>query len=173
MKIRSKMKVQKIEPQMAPMIDVVFLLLIFFMLTLKIIAPEGDFNINMPTQAPGPPPEDLPHLPAIKVRLRATPDGSLAQISLGLRSLGNDAKAFERLNYEILNIIGRPGNPHAKEIEVEIDADYDLHYRYVISAVGACTGRLDPSGQKVIRYIEKIKFTPPKRPPRSAPAAGG
>ncbi len=33
---------------MTPMIDVVFQLLIFFMLTLKIIAPEGDFNINMP-----------------------------------------------------------------------------------------------------------------------------
>ncbi len=41
-------KNEKIEPQMAPMIDVVFQLLIFFMLTLKITSPEGDFNINMP-----------------------------------------------------------------------------------------------------------------------------
>ena len=36
------------EMDITPMIDIVFLLLIFFMLTLKILAPEGDFNINMP-----------------------------------------------------------------------------------------------------------------------------
>ena len=48
MKLRHKGEAEKIETQMAPMIDVVFQLLIFFMLTLKILAPEGDFNINMP-----------------------------------------------------------------------------------------------------------------------------
>ena len=48
MQFRNQKTAEKIEPQMAPMIDVVFLLLIFFMLTLKIISPEGDFNINMP-----------------------------------------------------------------------------------------------------------------------------
>ena len=34
------------------MIDIVFQLLIFFMLNLKIVAPEGNFNINMPIAAP-------------------------------------------------------------------------------------------------------------------------
>ena len=49
MKIRSRSgDGEKIETQMAPMIDVVFQLLIFFMLTLKIIEPEGDFSISMP-----------------------------------------------------------------------------------------------------------------------------
>ena len=32
---------------MTPMIDVVFQLMIFFMLTFNIIAPEGDFDVRM------------------------------------------------------------------------------------------------------------------------------
>ena len=36
------------------MIDVVFLLLAFFIMTFKIVAPEGDFRVNMPQAAPVP-----------------------------------------------------------------------------------------------------------------------
>ena len=43
---------QKVELQMTPMIDIVFQLLIFFIITFKIVAPEGDFNIKMPLAAP-------------------------------------------------------------------------------------------------------------------------
>ena len=42
----------KIELQMTPMIDIVFQLLIFFIMTFKIVAQEGDFNINMPQASP-------------------------------------------------------------------------------------------------------------------------
>ena len=48
---------------MTPMIDMVFQLLIFFILTLNIVDPEGDFNLRLPkpgsaqaqqiSQAPG------------------------------------------------------------------------------------------------------------------------
>jgi len=164
MKIRNiGVEGEKIAPQMAPMIDVVFQLLIFFMLTLKIIAPEGDFNINMPIGQPTEQQTDN-QFPDIKVHLVANETGGLESVMLGRRDLGNDHQAFDRLNSQILQILGgRPGSPLAKDIEVEIKADYGLHYEYTIQAVGACTGRLGPDGQ-VIRYIEKIKFTPPERP---------
>ena len=42
----------KIELQMTPMIDIVFQLLVFFIMTFKIVAQEGDFNIKMPVSAP-------------------------------------------------------------------------------------------------------------------------
>ena len=45
---RQRKQQEKLETNMSAMIDVVFQLLIFFMLTLKLIEPEGDFNINMP-----------------------------------------------------------------------------------------------------------------------------
>lgn len=164
MKVRGSGKTpDKIEQQMTPMIDVVFQLLIFFMLTLKIIAPEGDFNINMPIGAPAEQQNDEIVLPDIKVHLVAGPGGGLESVMLGRRNLGNDNQAFDRLNNEILKIIGKPGNPLTKDVEVEIKADYNLQYGYTVQAIGACTGRLDSKGN-LVRYIEKIKFTPPVRP---------
>ena len=162
MKLRSSgREAEKIEPQMAPMIDVVFQLLIFFMLTLNIVEPEGDFNVNMPITDNSTPSEDPDIFPDIKVRLVANEDGSLNTIRLGQVNLGNGPNVFAGLNNEILKIIGKPGNPITKDMEVEIEADYNLHYEYTLKAVSACTGRLDSSGKHIIRYIEKIKFAPP------------
>jgi len=154
----------KVEIPMAPMIDIVFQLLIFFMLNLKIIAPEGNFDINMPIGAPTPKNEDDVNLPDIKVGLRSDAEGNLTQLTLGQKNLGNDDAAFDRLSGEILKIIVRPGNPLTKDIEVEIDADYELQYKYVIRAVSRCTGRLDQQTGQLVRYIEKIKFAPPHEP---------
>ena len=42
----------KIPIDMTPMIDIVFQLLTFFCMTLKVSAAEGDFNIKMPLAAP-------------------------------------------------------------------------------------------------------------------------
>jgi biopolymer transport protein ExbD len=148
---------------MSAMIDIVFQLLIFFMITLQIAEPEGDFNINMPAQ--GSPNQNSENdLPDIKVKLQANPDGTLAGLFLGQRNLGVSPSAFERLNIEILKIIGRPGDPITKDMAVEIDADYNLHFSNVINAVGACTGRVDKRSGNIVKYIEKIKFKPPTSP---------
>jgi biopolymer transport protein ExbD len=152
----------KVDIPMAPMIDIVFQLLIFFMLNLKIVAPEGNFNVNMPIGAPSPANPDDPQTPDIKVRLLADDLGNLAQVQLGDNRLGNDQRAFDRLNSEILKLIGPPGAARANDVQVEIDADYDLRYEYIIRAVSKCTGRLDSRGN-VIRYVEKIKFAPPHK----------
>jgi biopolymer transport protein ExbD len=150
---------EKIPIDMTPMIDCVFQLIIFFMLTLKIRANEGDFNINMPLGAGV---GQSAELPPIKVRLEANPDGTLRSVGLGRQSLGNDARAFGLLNQEVLGLVGRPGAAFSKDIEVEIDADYELHYQHVVSAMTACTGRLDPKTKEPIRFVEKIKFAPPR-----------
>lgn len=165
MKFRSSgRKAEKIEAQMTPMIDVVFQLLIFFMLTLKIIAPEGDFNINMPIAAPSETKTDEPLLPDIKIRLVAAPSGELASLRLNSRDLGNGDEAFERLNGEILRILGNPADPANKDMEVEIDADYNLNYRYTVQAIASARGRIDRKTGTMVSYIEKIKFAAPRRP---------
>ncbi|MCA9087051.1 MAG: biopolymer transporter ExbD [Planctomycetaceae bacterium] len=152
----------KVEVNMAAMIDVVFQLLIFFMLTLKILAPEGDFNINMPLGAVGTPdPTQTPPMD-LKVTLQANEDGTLNQLFFGGRGLGNDFPAcFERLNFEIAQVAGS-GQATGEDIEVEIKPDYNLHYRYIVRAISACRGRM--VGNKMITYIEKIKFAPIERP---------
>ena len=163
MKLSKSSAPSKVDIPMAPMIDIVFQLLIFFMLNLKIVAPEGNFNINLPISAPSNAPADI-NLPDIKVGLRSDLDGNLPQLTLGGNNLGNNEAAFDRLNKEILTLIGRPGNPLTKEIEVELDADYECQYKYVVKAISRCTGRFDPQTQQVARYVEKIKFAPPHKP---------
>lgn len=163
MKLAKPPSNSKVEIPMAPMIDIVFQLLIFFMLNLKIVAPEGNFNINLPVSAPSNATQDV-SLPDIKVALRSDREGNLVSLSLGGNNLGNDNRAFDRLNQEILKIIGRPGNPATKDIEVELDADYECQYRYVVKAISRCTGRFDPQTQQIARYVEKIKFAPPHKP---------
>lgn len=163
---KERQEPEKLEMNMSAMIDVVFQLLVFFMLTLKIVEPEGDFNINMPAVgAPTQPTVDI-QLPDLKVRMRANPDGTLANMSFGQTSLGNDQDAFKRLNLEVFKVISQFGEDMAKDVEVEIDADYNLHFRHVINAVGACTGKVTEVGgeEKIVKYVEKIKFAPPKPP---------
>lgn len=154
---------EKIETQMAPMIDVVFQLLIFFMLTLKIIEPEGNFDINMPLGAPAQNDTSTADLPPLKVRLIADPDSrELADLQFNGQSLGRGPNAFLRLNSEILkavNALRAAGPENLDKQEVEIDPDYGLRYQNIIFAISSCSGRLDEKGN-TIRFISKIKFAP-------------
>ena len=162
MKLRNKSTgPAKTQADMTPMIDVVFQLMIFFMLTLKVVEPEGDFNINMPIGAPSSSP-DTPLLPDLKVRLQAGPSGKMTALLFNNRNLGSDEQAFQRLNSEVLRILGNPYDPINKDMEVELDADYNLDYLYTIKAMAACRGRMTNEG--MVSYIEKIKFAPPRRP---------
>jgi biopolymer transport protein ExbD len=79
---------QRIALNMTPMIDVCFQLIIFFLLSLRFYAPEGDFDINMPIAAPSTAVPSPDQIPVMKVRLRARGDGELAAIYFGDRSLG-------------------------------------------------------------------------------------
>jgi biopolymer transport protein ExbD len=152
----------KIEVQMAPMIDVVFQLLIFFMLTLKIIQPEGHFDINMPIGFSDQQPEITPQ--DIKVRLTANEDGSLQQVYFGANPLGSDSPAcFQRLNDQIAGVVGGAGHM-ADDVVVEIDAAYNLDYQYTVKAVSSCLGRIDPVTRRPVHFVSNIKFKPPERP---------
>lgn len=72
----------KIPIDMTPMIDVVFQLLTFFMLSMKTVLVEGDFSIRMPLGAGvRSTDEDVP--PPINVRMIAAADGSLADVKVG------------------------------------------------------------------------------------------
>ena len=79
---RTSKLVSKIDINMTPMIDVVFQLLTFFMLTLKTVIVEGDFNIRMPLGASAGAAEDNP-IPPLIVKMAATPEGRLADVRLG------------------------------------------------------------------------------------------
>ncbi|MHC2067416.1 ExbD/TolR family protein [Bremerella sp. T1] len=152
---------EKIEVQMTPMIDIVFQLLVFFIMTFKIVAMEGDFNINMPQAAQGAPSTNL-NVP-MKLKLRAGPNGALQSVALNSITFdGSVQEKFAKLQDQIVEQIGVSDGPSSlqEESEIEIDADYQLQYHYVIRAITAVTGRIDPKTGEVQKLVEKIKFAP-------------
>ncbi|MCH5376335.1 MAG: biopolymer transporter ExbD [Planctomycetes bacterium] len=155
-------KDDKVEVPMTPMIDIVFQLLVFFIMTFKIVSQEGDFNIKMPLAAPSEGLPDPDKLPPMKVRLLAGPSRQLTQISLNDKVLGT---SFTRLHNEIHDVIGDDRGPGSVQetAEVELDCDYNLRYEYVINAVTAVSGYLDENGN-IVKLVEKIKFAPPRPP---------
>ena len=159
MKIRNHDPDTKVELQMTSMIDVVFLLLIFFILTFKIVELEGDFSIRMPLASNEAGQMDDSELP-IKLRLIANDEGQLTSILLNDNDLGTD---FDQLRATILGIIGTNAgpSPSGEGPEVEIDTDYNLRYENVVNAITAVSGY--KVGGQPVKLIEKIKFAPPRR----------
>jgi len=162
MKFRNQAPKEKIELQMTPMIDIVFQLLIFFIMSFKIVSMEGDFNIRMPASAPNEGEPEEPLLPPMKLRMQAGPDGQLARMQLNEQSFGTD---FQQLHTYILDLVGSDAGPDAamEGAEVELDCDYQLHYEYVIEAITAVSG-YRTEDDEIVKLIERIKFSPPNKP---------
>ncbi len=143
--------------QMTAMIDIVFLLLVFFVMTFKIIAPEGDFNIKMPAQAAQGTP-DITAIPPMQIRLTASENGQIAGIRFGESTVDG----FEDLRTKVREIVGdEPGPGSLESTEIEFNCDYNLHYKYVVQAMTAVSGYVHDG--HVIKLVEKIKFTPPRK----------
>lgn len=156
MKIRNFRKThEKIELQMTPMIDIVFQLLVFFIMTFKIVTQEGDFNIKMPLSNPQQGQVE-PDLPPLKVRLQADASGMLNGIYLHDQPLAS----FDELHQEVLDLVGGDTSL-AEDAEVEFKCDFDLNYEYVIQAITAVTGYVGRDGN-IIKLVEKIRFAPPQ-----------
>jgi len=158
MKIRNREEGEKHQLNMTSMIDIVFLLLIFFVMTFKVVEMEGDFSVRMPLAGQGTVTEDPTDLP-LKLRLRADSDGRLTSMSMNDIDLGVD---FDQLRANVVGMIGS-GSPIEGEEgpEIEIDTDYNLRYEHVIAAITAVSGYKD--GEEVVKLIERIKFAKPRR----------
>jgi len=157
-KIRNREEAQATQLNMTSMIDIVFLLLIFFVMTFKIVELEGDFSVRMPLAGNDSVAMDSTELP-LKLRMRADELGRLTSISLNEIDLGQD---FDQLRGNVISLIGTSTPIEGDDgPEIEIDTDYNLRYEYVIRAITAVSGYKD--GNEVVKLIEKIKFAKPRR----------
>ncbi|MGL4594377.1 MAG: ExbD/TolR family protein [Thermoguttaceae bacterium] len=155
---RKKTGHKKIELNMTSMIDVVFLLLVFFVMTFKIVAPEGDFSIKMPP-ASAEPEQNLDQPPEpLRVQLTAAKNGSLANIYIGTRNLQRNFDALRRV---VLEEIQRRGGPDRANVDVELAPDDRLRYEFVIDALTAVSGEVR-DGQ-IYKICDKIKFAPRRK----------
>ena len=114
---------------LTPMIDVVFLLLIFFMVTTSLIKEEADLGIQLPTNTPATAPAELPSKHIIEV----LPDGSVL-LNGGMIASGSDGSVVlrglittltrlkassDRMGAKTIIIIqADPISPHYKTVQV-------------------------------------------------------
>ncbi|MDO5566565.1 MAG: biopolymer transporter ExbD [Planctomycetia bacterium] len=167
-----KLRSDGVKLQMTSMIDVVFLLLSFFIITYKTPEIEGDFNIRMPVQVQSNQLPSLDDLTPVTIRLMSDSQGNLTGIVFGDKSLGVD---FQLLRKSIFDYIQASGSvdfqqalttsvvPAFKDdLEVEFDCDPKLRYKYTMLGITAVTGYLNGDNQ-VVKMVEKVKFTPPKK----------
>ena len=144
---RTRRLLEKPKINMTPMIDVVFLLLAFFVLTFKIIIPEGDFNIRMSPMGQAQPVEE-PDVDSVRVRLVADADGLLASIQMD----DEDVEDFDRLRQRVSALcLTKP------DLEVVLCPDEHLHYEYFIQAITAVNGEWHEG--RIRKICDNIKFT--------------
>ena len=148
----------KIPIDMTPMIDIVFQLLTFFCMTLKVASAEGDFSIQMPLAARNAGTPDPHQVPPIKIRLRADANGNLAELSLNDRVFSGPDR-WQQLHNHIAGLVG--DEQLAAAAEVELDCDFGLKYEHVVEAITAVSGSVGPGG-RIQKLVEKIKFSPPR-----------
>jgi len=148
----------KIVIDMTPMIDIVFQLLTFFVMTLKIATAEGDFQIRMPLAGTPSPARDQ-ELPPILVRLQANEAGECTRVQMADSEFSGPDR-WDRVHQRLAAIVGEGSLRNAAEVELQCDPQ--LKYEHAIAAITAISGRLDPQSGATIKLIEKIKFSPPR-----------
>ncbi len=103
---------EEIKLNMTAMIDIVFQLLVFFIMTFKVVAMEGDFNIRMPlatTDMTENIEEELPEL--ITVKLRAGENGNINSILVDDNETFADENMFLDLTDYVEQRVAGEGDP--------------------------------------------------------------
>lgn len=110
--------------RMTPMIDVVFLLLIFFMCVSKWKQAEGNLSAELPAEgAPTQQPPPVLDLEKIVIRLQRSGD------AVDIRMNERLCPSFDAL-FDNLKVLRRQ-----VDVPVIIDADRDVQFRFAISAL--------------------------------------
>lgn len=157
------MQMRETEPEeitlnMTAMIDIVFQLLVFFIMTFKVVAMEGDFNVKMPLAGAEANDSMVDEFPTIiTVQLAAGTNGNINSIIVDDDETFSDPDMYSRLTKLVESKIAGVGDPEkAKETEVEFDIDPSLKYSWTVKAIESVSGRVVDG--KVIKLIQKIKF---------------
>ncbi len=119
---------------MSSMIDVVFLLLVFFVMTFKITSVEGEFAVGGADAQV----VDAANLP-LRLQLTARSDGQLQSISL-------NGRQFASLTDLQLELIAMRETETLRDATLTIDADVNLKYQYLIQTLDHVTAYRDLTG---------------------------
>ncbi len=120
-------------PNLAPMVDVVMVILVFFMLGTTIAVSEGILPTELPSRVGPGGGAEVAIVPTVSIAILESPDGRGCRINvMGLALPDGDFRALENLLREKIR---EGADPQGR---VLIDAEPEVAYQYVISAMDAC-----------------------------------
>ena len=130
MRLRKK-DVQTVEMQMGPMIDMVFLLLVFFMVSAKPVKQESDINIGLPGTVAQ---EEALEIPD-EQRIQIQPNG---QIVLNGQPMDSPASAEMPALLSTLKRFKESADSNKTEALITIDADDAANHERIVQVLNAC-----------------------------------
>ncbi|HUW56341.1 MAG TPA: biopolymer transporter ExbD [Planctomycetota bacterium] len=131
--------------QMAPMVDVVFLLLIFFLVASKIQPAEAAFKADLPGDGRHPRPPEVSRLELVRVHLRNLDvAGETVEVSLNGEVLGGDP--FRTLTSRLLAADG-------SNMRLVIDGDPDVKVTFIATVLDAASAA----------RVKQVVFREPRR----------
>lgn len=128
---RHKRQYEAVEMQMGPMIDMVFLLLVFFMVTAKPIKQESDIGLGLPGTVAQEDSVDIPDEQRIVIRS----DGGIV-----LNDLEMDSPASQDLPQLIATLkrFKESADANKSEAMITIAPTDDVIHQRVVDVLGAC-----------------------------------
>lgn len=120
-----------VEMQMGPMIDMVFLLLVFFMVTAKPNKQESDINIGLPGTISQEETVDIPD----EQRIQILPDG---QVVLNELPMDSPTSATLPTLVGTLKRFKESADANKSEALVTIDADDGAVHQRIVDVLNAC-----------------------------------
>lgn len=123
---------------MTPMIDIVFQLLIFFLLTFKVVPQEGDLFIAA-AEEPGQATTEVKPAPIpLRLKLSSNDKGELTGIELNKKAF-KDLKAVQK---HLIKYFGDDRGPDSLQAKttLEIVADPRLLHKHMIKAIDSVSG---------------------------------
>ena len=130
MKLLDNMMNKKAELQIAPLIDVVFLLLIYFMVTASLIKKEADLSFMLPAKVDVPDSLDLP----IEVLIEVSETGDIV---INGMIFGSNETRLDDLISQLLSLKEAADSSGSELIVNIMPADKALHGR-IIRVMDAC-----------------------------------
>lgn len=189
MKIRGYDKAnEEIKLEMTPMIDIVFQLLVFFIMTYKVTAMEGDYNIRMPSPGAQETMQDELLEEILQVRLVANSENRFldrievtygpdqqtwrrdvypvrredpkVKLTKAQEQQNRESRAvFNSLNQFVINVVGGGSDDPGSASELEAEIEADTNLRYEDTVYAIeAISGYKDDNKKIIKLIEKIKF---------------
>ena len=130
MDITKSVEETKLELQIAPLIDVVFLLLIYFIMTAALIKKEGDISFMLPSSQPATQMIDIP----VEVLIEITAEGAV--VIEGMRFAKDDTRLSELVTQ--LRGLKDIAEAQRSPFYVNILPNQETEHQRVIDVMDAC-----------------------------------